>query len=337
MKPTDFSIHLSAFLTDFLSGQRNLSENTIKAYRDAFVLLLRFLRDNKEMKVQSVTLDDLTAELVREFLAHLEVERRASISTRNQRLAAIHCFFRWLQTEVPQRLMQCQMILSIRAKRHKLRQVDYLLTDQLKAVLDQPDLNTRGGRRDAVLLSLLYDTGARVQEVCDLRVRDVRLQSPALLRLLGKGNKERTIPLMESTTEILASYMEEWRMRNAPHRLDDPLFYGRRGKALTRSGVRYVLSKYVNLAREACPDLPRTVSPHTFRHSKAMHMLQSGIPLVIIRDFLGHVDIKTTEIYARADTEMKRRALESVPGLTPSNGLPPWKQNPDLLDWLRSL
>lgn len=337
MKPTDFSIHLSAYLSQYLPNQRNLSPNTIKSYRDAFVLFLRFLRDHKEMGVQSVRLDDMTVELVREFLVHLESERHVSVTTRNQRLAAIHSFFRWLQTETPQRLLQCQKILSIPIKRRRLRRIEYLHTGQLQLILDQPNLHARDGRRDAVLLSLLYDAGARVQELCDLRVRDVRIQSPALLRLLGKGNKERAVPLMESTAKLLEKYMEEWGMQNAPHRLGDPLFCNRKRKALTRSGVSYILAKHVRQAREAGADLPVKITPHVLRHTKAMHMLQSGIPLVIIRDFLGHVDVNTTEAYARADLDMKRKALEKMPCFTPAAGLPPWKKDADLLEWLRSL
>ena len=337
MKPTDFSLQLSAFLTQYLSAQRNLRPNTLKAYRDAFVLLLRFLRDHKGMAIQRVRLDDLTAELVREFLAYLESERQASARTRNQRLAAIHCFFRWLQSEAPQRLLQCQQVLSIPLKRLRLRRIEYLRTSQLKTILDQPNLQARDGRRDAVLLSLLYDAGARVQELCDLRVRDVRLQSPAVVRLLGKGDKERVVPLMASTAELLGAYLEEWGMKNAPHRTDDPLFCNRRREPLSRSGVSYILAKYVRLARQAGADLPEKITPHVLRHTKAMHMLQSGIPVVLIRDFLGHVDVQTTELYARADLEMKRKALESLPVLVPATGLPPWKKDADLLDWLRAL
>jgi len=337
MKPTDFSTFLSAFLTQYLPAQRNLRPNTVRAYRDAFVLLLRFLRDHKSLPVERIGLDSMTAELVREFLEHLETERRASIGTRNQRLAAIHSFFRWLQVETPERMLQCQRILAIPVKHRRQAAIEYMRTNQIQAILQQPDLNTREGRRDAVLLSLLYDTGARVQELCDLRARDVRLESPALVRLRGKGGKERVVPLMAGTTKLLDEYMEQWGLKNAPHRSDEPLFSNKRRAALTRFGVAYLLSKYVLSAREGGADVPERVTPHVLRHSKAMHMLQSGIPVVIIRDFLGHVDIKTTETYARADLEMKRKALESLPGVSPAASLTPWQKDTDLLEWLKSL
>lgn len=337
MKPTDFSTYLSTFLTLHLPTQRNVSPNTVRAYRDAFVLFLRFLRDGKGLKVERVRLDDVTAPVVRDFLTHLEADRHSGISTRNHRLTALHSFFRWLQTETPERVFQCQQILAVPPKRCRGRLVEYLSTTQLKAILEQPDFGNGEGRRDAVLLSMLYDTGARVQELCDLRVRDVRLESPALVRLLGKGGKERAVPLMESTARLLASYMGGAGSRLPPNRLDDPLFCNHHGKRLTRFGVAYILAKYVDMARNSGAELPTRISPHLLRHSKAMHMLQSGVPIVIIRDFLGHSDISTTEIYARADIEMKRRAIENLPSITPQTGPTSWRQDADLLDWLRSL
>ncbi len=337
MKPTDFSACLSAFLTQHLPAQRNVSPNTIKAYRDAFVLLLRFLRDEKGLKVERVHLDDVTVELVRDFLAYLETERNVTVRTRNHRLTALHSFFRWLQTESPERVFQCQQILALPPKRCRGRRVEYLTTAQMKAILEQPGFNGRAGRRDAVLLSLLYDTGARVQEVCDLRVRSVRLESPALIRLVGKGEKERVVPLMESTAKLLSGYMQGSGMCGTPDRRDDPLFCNERGKCLTRFGVSYILAKYVRTARETGTTLPDRISPHMLRHTKAMHMLQSGIPVVIIRDFLGHADINTTEVYARADLEMKRKALEHLPNVTPQTAPTSWRQDADLLEWLRTL
>lgn len=301
------------------------------------MLLLRFVRDRKGVRVEKLRLDDVTAELVREFLAYLEGERQSSIRTRNLRLAAIHSFFRYLQTEAPERVLQCQQSLAIPVKRHRLRSIDYLTTEQLEVVLSQPDAATRQGTRDAVLLSLLYDTGARVQELCDLAVRDVRLESPALVRLQGKGKKERVVPLMDSTKQILTTYMGGCAMGSTPDGLDNPVFFNRRGARLSRSGVSHILHKHVQRAKRAGADLPERITPHVLRHTKAMHMLQSGIPVVIIRDFLGHVDMKTTEVYARADLEMKRKALEKAPALAPKTGTTPWKENADLLEWLRSL
>jgi len=206
----------------------------------------------------------------------------------------------------------------------------------LAEILAQPDLRTPEGRRDAVLLSVLYDTGARVQELVDLSVGDVRLDPPAQIRLLGKGRKMRAVPLMANTVQLLRSHMQENHLDH-PEQFDKPLFHNARHERLTRSGVRYILHKYVVLSRSKCPSLNRTVSPHTLRHTKGMHLLQSGVSLDMIRDFLGHVDAKTTQIYARANLEMKRNALEKISEPSLVQTIPCWKQNKDLLDWLHSL
>jgi site-specific recombinase XerD len=233
-------------------------------------------------------------------------------------------------------MFQCQKILAIPQQRHARPTVTYLSKEELAAVLAQPDLRTAEGRRDAVLLSLLYDTGARVQELIDLSIGDVRLNSPAQLRLLGKGRKTRAVPLMASTVQLLRDHIRENRL-DGPERFDTPLFQNGRHERLSRSGIRYILNKYLVQARAKCPSLNRTVSPHTLRHTKGMHLLQSGISLDMIRDFLGHVDVKTTQIYARANLEMKRKALEKLTEPSPVPSIPSWQENKTLLDWLSSL
>jgi site-specific recombinase XerD len=233
-------------------------------------------------------------------------------------------------------MLQCQKILAIPQQRHARPAVTYLLKDELAEILAQPNLQTAEGRRDAVLLSILYDTGARVQELIDLSVGDVRLDPPAQLRLLGKGRKTRAVPLMESTVQLLRDHIRENRL-DSPEHFDRPLFQNARHQRLSRSGIRYILHKYLGRARINCPSLNRTVSPHTLRHTKGMHLLQSGISLDMIRDFLGHVDVKTTQIYARANLEMKRNALEKITEPSPVPPIPSWQQNKNLLDWLRSL
>ena len=187
MKPTDFSVHLTNFLTHYLAAQRNLSPNTIKAYRDVFTLLLRFCRDVQGVALEKLRLEQIDVSLVETFLDYLEKERKSSPRTRNHRLAALHAFFRYVQAEEPAHMLQCQKILTIPLRRHARSTVAYLAKEELAAILAQPDLRTPDGRRDAVLLSVLYDTGARVQELIDLSVGDVRLDPPAQLRLLGKG------------------------------------------------------------------------------------------------------------------------------------------------------
>lgn len=336
MKPTDFSIHVTSFLTHYLAAQRNLSPNTIKAYRDVFTLLLRFCRDVQGIAPEKLRLEQVDVSLVEVFLDHLETERKSSPPTRNHRLATLHAFFRYVQAEEPAHLLQCQKILAIPLRRHARSTVAYISKEELAEILAQPDLRTSDGRRDAVLLSVLYDTGARVQELIDLSVGDLRLDPPAQLRLLGKGRKMRAVPLMDNTVQLLRDHLQENHL-DRPEQFDKPLFQNTRGQRLSRSGIRYILKKYLVKARSKLPTLNRTVSPHTLRHTKGMHLLQSGISLDMIRDFLGHVDVKTTQIYARANLEMKRNALEKISDPSPVRTIPSWQRNKDLLDWLRSL
>ena len=194
MKPTDFSIHVTSFLTHYLAAQRNLSPNTIKAYRDVFTLLLRFCRDVQGIAPEKLRLEQIDVSLVEAFLDHLETERKSSPRTRNHRLATLHAFFRYVQAEEPAHMLQCQKILAIPLRRHARPTVAYLSKEELAEILAQPDLRTSEGRRDAVLLSVLYDTGARVQELIDLSVGDVRLDPPAQLRLTGKGSQDARCP-----------------------------------------------------------------------------------------------------------------------------------------------
>ena len=336
MKPTDLSVHVTNFLTRYLAGQRNLSPNTIKAYRDVFTLVLRFARDVRGIAVERLTLADIDVTVVEAFLEHLGRERHCSVRTQNQRLAVLHAFFRYVQSEVPERMLQCQKIMTMPLRRHTQQPVEHLTKEELTQVLARPDASTQAGRRDAVMLSVLYDTGARVQELIDLNANDVRLTSPAQIRLMGKGRKVRVVPVMDATAKLPRDHMQE-RSLDRPDQGHLPLFQNRQGGRLSRSGVRYLLQCHVQAARSLVPGFTQKVSPHSLRHSKGMHLLQSGVSLEIIRDFLGHVDIKTTQIYARANLEMKRRALEKVAGYTPLPSLPSWQQNRTLLDWLHSL
>lgn len=338
MKPTDFALHLTGFLTTHLAGQRNASSNTIRSYRDTFVLLLRYLRDVYDRPAEKVTVATIDAPLVTAFLEHLQTDRHCSPRTCNQRLAAIHAFARYVQGEAPEHLLAMQRVLAMPARRFPRRPVGYLEAADLGAVLAQPDGSSAAGRRDAVLLSVLYDTGARCQELIDLRAKDVRLEAPAHVRLTGKGRKTRVVPLMASTVTLLRGHMETHGLM-VPDAAERPVFSGRHGRPMSRSGIRYLLAKHVRSAASERTGIPSKVGPHTLRHSKAMHMLQAGVPLVIIRDILGHVDVKTTEVYARADLEMKRRALEitATSPSAPTTPTPNWREDRELMAWLTSL
>jgi len=337
MKPTDFAYHLTCYLGKYLPGVMGAGSNTIQSYRDAFSLLLKFCSLKKSIPAEKLTLDRLDRTLIEDFLSWLENERNCTVATRNQRLAAIHSFFKYLQMEQPHTLYQLQGVLAIPVKKMPKRSIDYLSLDAVKILLDMPNKETKRGRRDLVLLSLLYDSGARVQEITDIRVADVRLAPPATITLTGKGNKTRIVPMMAPMTALIEQYLKDNKL-NMAHCNEYPLFQNSSGKKLSRSGISYILKKYFAEARTLFPEFfPNTISPHIMRHTKSMHMLQSGIELIIIRDLLGHVSVQSTEIYARADNNMKRKALENAYENILSDKLPEWQHNADLLEWLQNL
>jgi site-specific recombinase XerD len=337
MKTTDFARYLTQYLSSYLPGQRNLSAHTIASYRDTFKLLLTFCQHEHGISPDALTLAHIDDDLIRSFLAWIEEIRRCSIATRNQRLAAIHAFFRYVQAETPERLLMYQRILAIPLKKTGKPAVSYLTTEALEAILKQPDRTTPAGRRDLLVLTVLYDSGARVSELTDLLVRDIRLTQPATITLKGKGRKVRHVPLMSGTASLIKDYLEERRL-TAVYRLDHPLFFNSRHQKLTRAGISYIIGKYVKAVREQTTILlPEKLSPHIFRHSKAMHLLQINMNLVYIRDFLGHASVTTSEIYARADDRMKRLALEKAYSPAVADDLPSWHDDKDLLSWLQRL
>jgi site-specific recombinase XerD len=267
MAGTDFAKHLTEYLSLYLPGQRNMSPNTIKSYRDTFRLFILFCRDRKKIRPENLSLAMVTDKLVCEFLDLIENERLCGISTRNQRLAGLHAFFRYLQTEVPDGLLMFQKILHIPAKKSFHQPVNYLSAEALKEVLAKPDTTASGGRRDLALMALLYDTAARVQEIIDLSVRDVRLEEPATIKLTGKGRRTRYVPLMSRTKNIIESYLKEQKLLGKTECLDRPVFFNRQGGKLTRAGVAHIIKKYFEKAKQDGSTLfPDTVSPHVFRH-----------------------------------------------------------------------
>jgi len=338
MKPTDFAYHLSEYLGKHLLGRAGLSANTIMSYRDTFTLLLRYCRDTAGIPPERISFVHITRELIEGFLDSLVKERGCSAKTVNQRLAAIHAFFRYLQTEAPEELLRCQQMLAIGfIKTTRESFVEHISLEAVQAIFAEPDTELLKGRRDLTILALMYDTGARVSEVVGICVRDVRIDNLATIKLLGKGSKARIVPLMNQTRDLLSLYLEEQGL-NAMHMGARSLFFNQRGEKLTRAGIAYVLEKYVDAARVKNPSLfTTTVSPHVFRHSKAMHLLQNGVNLVYIRDLLGHADISTTEVYARADEQMKRRAMESAYDNPTPKDLPPWQKDANLMNWLKNL
>lgn len=337
MAVTDFARELSRFLGVYMPAQRGSSANTVASYRDAFALLLTYMRDELGVPAESVTLSDLDADVVGGFLDWLEEARRCSAATRNVRLAALKSFATFLQYEQPQMMEQWQRVLSIKAKRTPKPAVCYAKTDGIRLLLAQPDTSTCAGRRDLALLALMYDAAARVSEICSLTPKSVRLDSPPTLTIVGKGGKVRVVPLSSDDASILTTYMEESGLL-LPENNCRPLFSNRSGDRLTRAGVGYILGKYVDAARMVDPNaIPEGFSCHSMRHSRAMNLLEADVNLVYIRDLLGHSSVTTTEIYARTDGRKRREAIERASEAV-SNGIEPvWLENGDLLKWLESL
>lgn len=337
---TDFAKHLSRFLSEYLPHHRNLSPNTIKSYTDTFIQFISYMRDEKKVPVERLTLEYLNRDNVIAFLLWVKGSRKCSNATRNYRLAAISSFAQYLQYEDVGHLSNWQQIINIKALKTEKRNINYLTVDGIKLLFEQPDTTTMKGRRDLALLALMYDTGARVQEIADLIPDCVRIESrPYTIRLTGKGRKSRIVPLMDEQVKLLRGYMLEHHLHTPEKRLH-PLFFNNRQEKFTRSGITFILHTYVAMARTVNPEIiPQTMSCHSLRHSKAMHLLQSGVNLVYIKDILGHSSIQTTDIYARADSKQKREALEKAYiDVTPeSKGESLWEKDKNLLDWLQCL
>lgn len=335
-RPADFAYALSKYLASYLPGVQGVSKNTVLSYRDTFSLFLIFCNRNRGIAPEQLSFQQIDRPLIEDFLAWLETSRSCSVSTRNQRLAALRAFFRYLQTHHPEHLLLCRQIIDIPSKAARQKAMNYLSLEGIALLLSMPDTSKRQGRRDLVLLSLLYDTGARVQEIADVVSSDVRTEVPATIRLVGKGGKARIVPLSTDMAKLMRSYMIE--LTQTGHvESAKPLFFNRSGQKMTRAGIAYILEKYADMARRASPGvLPDTFSPHCLRHSKAMHLLQGGVNLVYIRDLLGHTDLRTTEIYARAESEAKRQALEKASPIKSNSVFPSWAEDSGLLAWLQS-
>lgn len=339
METTNFAKYLSDFLTKYLPGERNVSHNTILSYKDTFIQFVTFMKDQKSVSAQKLTLEKITKETIIEFLDWLQQNRHCCNATRNYRLAAIRSFFSYLQYENPERMFEWQKILSIKVKKHEKKCFHYLTTDGIKLLLEQPDINTGNGRRNLALLALMYDSGARVQEMIDLTPSSIRLDIPSVVTLVGKGRKARIVPLQEEQIVFLKKYMQENHLLE-PHTSLYPLFSNSRKEKLTRAGITYILKTYAARARKTdAAIIPETISCHCLRHSKAMHLLQAGVNLIYIRDILGHVSVQTTDIYARADSRQKRESFEKayVEMKPEKSSTKSWEEDTNLLKWLKNL
>lgn len=328
---------VQGFFQDYLTGQRGLSPNTILAYRDALKLFLAFLAGSSGKPAAQLRLEDLKAESVLAFLEEIEQKRKNCTATRNLRLAALRTFFQYMIGEDTIRSGQYQKIVSIPLKRSPRPVMGYLDIGEVQTVLDSIDRNTSKGSRDYALFSFLYNTGARVQEVVDATVGAVRFNAPPIVTLTGKGSKTRIVPLWQATATTLLDHLKQ---RGVEKQIDARLFVNARGKPLTRFGVAHILRTRIGPAATKCASLEgKRISPHTFRHATAMHLLQSGVDLTVIQRWLGHVQLATTHTYVEIDLEMKRKALAAcTPPTETGNGLRSiLDNNRDVISWLEGL
>jgi len=333
MKSNSLAPLLHSFFYDWMGKQKNLSRHTVHSYRDTWKLFLRFTAERKRREIAQLSLVDLQASEVLAFLDHLEKDRKVSIGTRNCRLAAVHSFFAFVAYREPLAIAQCAEIAHIPVKKRSRPAMCYMDAEEIAAVLREPNRSSMEGQRDHALLAFLYNTGARIQEALDVCPRAVRFESPAQVELLGKGRKSRICPLWPETVEVLKALLKQ-----QPRADDEPIFVNRYGQPLGAAGVRFKLRQYVQAASRHMPSLAsKRVTPHTWRHSVGVQLVAAGVDVTVIRNWLGHARLDTTNQYARANIETKRRALEQVdPSTKP--GLPPrWRQTPELLTWLDSL
>jgi integrase/recombinase XerD len=333
MTATDFAVLITKFLTEYLPLHRNCSKNTISSYKDSLKLFILFLRDGKSMNINKFKMHQINRELILEFIEWLE-NRGNSPVTINHRLAGIKSFINFAQYESVENLAYLQPVLSVKSLKTTTRQVDYLTEEQMNNLINLPHIDTSTGIRHRIIMCLLYDTGARVQELCDLKIEDINLGNNPTVKLHGKGSKIRIVPISKNMNQILEVYISKFfsdiKLKN------EYLIKNKNNQQMSRDGIEYIVQKYATILKNNDPSFPSKVHPHMFRHSKAMHMLAVDIPIVYIRDFLGHEDISTTMIYARADSRKKNEAINNLaPKLIEENYVD-WSKEQDLLDFLNS-
>jgi site-specific recombinase XerD len=328
-----FSYHVTKFFGEYLPMHLGASKNTVSSYRDTFVQLIDYLKDHCGIKAEKAAISDITYAEIEGFLSYIEELRNIGIATRNLRLAAIHSFFKYVQRHELECFGQCTAVLGIPFKKKAKTTMAYLSIDEIEMLLSLPDTNTKKGIRNLAILSTLYETGARVQEVIDLSPTWVRLESNPCIELHGKGQKVRLVPIGAGLATILAKYFKTFNTTV----FQETVFQNNQGKKLSRAGIQYIVDKYVSLSCRSHPELrSKTVTSHTFRHSKAMHLLEAGVNLIYIRDFLGHSSVTTTEVYARTNPELKRKYIEQNALSLDMGGKYQDDEKQDLLDWLKN-
>lgn len=326
-----FAEALNYFFNDYLTIQKNLSNHTIKSYKTIFRMFVKYLIDYKNIKIEKISFADINRDNVMDFLKHMETEYKISIKTRNQRLAAIKSFCRYVSHEPIEYLNNISQILEIASKGddNKVVVIDYLTKEELTTYLNVISTKNRKGIRDYTLINLMYDSAARVEEMTNIKVNDLNLGNNPSVMLYGKGKKYRTVPICNSTRDLLINYIELFKLNNFEY-----LFMGNKHSKCSAKMITHIVDKYAEVSK-----INKNIHPHVFRHTRAMHMIEADIPLVYIRDILGHKEISTTEIYAKVNIETKRKALENVYNINNNfnNETTSWNKNEELIKSLLEL
>ena len=336
MKSTDFATLLSRYFTRYLPNERGSSPQTIDSYKNAFILYLEYMESIWGIKPENLSVKDYTRESILGFLKWLEGERGNSVTTRNYRLAAMKGFVHYLKYEFPDYMEEYQRILGIPLKKAEQKEISYMKTEGIELLVHQIDVNATNGLRDYVMILILYTTGVRVSELINIKVKDISLTEPYTIRIHGKGYKGRYVPLMKTAVPHIKQYLS-YMHYDMEARYEEYLFKNHMNTQFTRQGINYVLKKYGAKARNKNKELiPADLTAHKMRHTTAMELLTSGVDLMYIRDLLGHSSVMTTEVYARTDAKLKRKAIEAASKEILPQEEASWDTNTNLKEWLKS-
>ena len=318
----NFSYYLSHFLKEYLVVERNMSSKTIHSYKTTFKLLITYLVEEKKIKLVDINFATVTKEIILDFLNYLEEEKKNSIRTRNQRLAAIHSFYQYCSIEEIENMDNIRKILSIKTKKYEKKVQEYLTKEEIQTILASIDTSTKIGRRNVLVLSLLYDTAARADEIIHLKVKDIRLEEQLVI-LTGKGNKQRIVSIMENTKNLIIQYLKE-------NKINTGFLFG--------ENTTYSMLKHLLLKINQMNVVSKKITSHIFRRSRATHLLEAGVNILYIQELLGHEDISTTQEYAKVIEKNKIEAIKKVSSnITETELLPDWSDDKDLLSQLLNL
>ena len=310
------------FFKDYLTNTRGLAMNSVCAYSDCMRLLFNFVAEKLNIKVENLEMENITDEIIIDFLNHLENDRNNSPQTRNQRLAIIKTFFSFIATKCPELIHIAERISKIAKKKVEHKRIQPMTKEELKDFFDSIDIDNTNGLRDLMIFRLMYNTGARVSEITNIKISDLSLDAGGVLMLHGKGNKERVVTLYPETIDLIKQYLD-WRV--SENIQSDYLILNKCMDKMTRQGITYLVDKYVEIAGKSTPSiLSKNVTPHTFRHTLAFHMIKAGVNIVTVQDFLGHEDINTTSQYIKIDNQMKANAIEKNNPFAGSKVKPLW-------------